>query len=85
MQSSGSHSNVAGVVVDKKFAQEVDSLANSLGQFFLSYMCIMPNEPRKNTGWLGYIGDYTTQLYRVEIKTIIRIPINHGISTLINC
>ena len=24
---------------------------------------IATNEPRKKPGWLGYIGDYTTQLY----------------------
>ena len=34
----------------------------------------MSNE--KNLGWLGCIGDYTTQLYRDYNITIIRIPIN---------
>jgi len=35
----------------------------------------MSNE--KSLGWLGYIGDYTTQLYRDYNKTTIRIPINY--------
>jgi len=29
----------------------------------------------KKPGWLGYRGDYTTQLYRDYKETIIRIPI----------
>ncbi len=33
----------------------------------------------KNPGWLGYIGDYTTQLYRDYFWTIIRIPINQPV------
>ena len=28
----------------------------------------------KEPGWLGYIGDYTTQLYRDCNETLIRIP-----------
>ena len=28
------------------------------------------NEQWKKTGWLGYIGDYTTQLYRDYIKLL---------------
>ena len=38
----------------------------------------MSNE--KNLGWLGYIRDYTTQLYRdYIINHEIRIPINHPV------
>ena len=34
----------------------------------------------KNTpGWLDYIGDYITQLYRDFNKTIVRIPINQPV------
>ena len=33
----------------------------------------------KNPGWLDYIGDYTTQLYRDYNKPIIRIPINQPV------
>ena len=32
----------------------------------------------KNPGWLGYIGDYATQLYR-DNKPFIRIPINQPV------
>jgi len=59
MQSNGSHSNVAGVVVDKKFAQEADSLStsvtNSLGQFFV-FNRIMSNEPRRKPWLVGLYG-----------------------------
>ena len=34
----------------------------SFGGFPVSYMIYMSHE--KNPGWLDYIGDYTTQLYR---------------------
>ena len=60
MQFNGSHSNVAGVVVDKKFAQEADSLStsltNSLGQFFFVFNRIMSNEPQKKTWLVGLYG-----------------------------
>ena len=28
------------------------------------------NLQQKNPGWLGYIGDYTTQVYRDDIKPL---------------
>ena len=38
----------------------------------------------QNPGWLGYIGDYTSQLYTDYHRAVIRIPINqpgfHGMS-----
>ena len=37
----------------------------------------MRNE--KNPGWLGYIGDYTTQLYRDYNKPFIKTPINQPV------
>ena len=33
----------------------------------------------QNPGWLGYIGGYTTQLYRDYNKTILRIPTNQPV------
>ena len=33
----------------------------------------------KNPGWLGYVGDYTTQFYREYDKHFIRIPINQPV------
>ena len=34
---------------------------------------------KKKTCWLGYIGDYTTQVYRGYNKPIIRIPFNQPV------
>ena len=33
----------------------------------------------QNPGWLFYLEDYTTQIYRDYDKTMIRIPINQPV------
>ena len=38
-----------------------------------------PPHNKNSTGCLGYIGDYTTQVYRDYKQTVIRIPINQAV------